>query len=329
MFPNPQGLDTIYIYIKGTFDLNGRLLPADQQVPIAAAEQFYDDPMKSSVRLPSDLTLCKLGTDVLLSGHAQAPAGEKVHSLDVLLAVGSVNKKVRVFGRRMWRKSFPGGFVATDPVPFERVPLRWELAFGGEATIKDGNKSARQELHRQNPLGRGFRISDKAKPVDGDELPQIENPSTLIRSWKDQPAPIGFGPVPAHWQPRLGYAGTYDEAWQKGRAPYMPKDFDAKFFYAASEDQQVHGYLQGGEIVEVAGMDPRGLVRFSLPRYLHSVECRSGTKAEPVAINLETVFIDMDTGRVMMTWAGNLCTGRDTLRVEEIVVQSVSQLILS
>ena len=33
-----------------------------------------------------------------------------------------------------------------------------------------------------------------------------------------------------HWLPRRAWAGTYDDAWRISRAPYLPADFDARFF---------------------------------------------------------------------------------------------------
>ena len=43
----------------------------------------------------------------------------------------------------------------------------------------------------------------------------------------------GVGPVARHWQPRASYAGTYDEAWRRQRAPIGRTDFDERFFCGA------------------------------------------------------------------------------------------------
>ena len=52
--------------------------------------------------------------------------------LDVRLRVGPVHKAVRVFGNRRWERA-GSSWRATPPEPFEHVPLRWELSFGGRA----------------------------------------------------------------------------------------------------------------------------------------------------------------------------------------------------
>jgi hypothetical protein len=49
--------------------------------------------------------------------------------------------------------------------------------------------------------------------------------------------------VAASWQPRLGYAGTYEATWKKKRAPYLPEDVSPKYFQAAHEELVAPSYL--------------------------------------------------------------------------------------
>ena len=51
--------------------------------------------------------------------------------------------------------------------------------------------------------------------------------------------------------PRVSYAGTYDEQYQKERAPDPPLDFSYAFYNGAHPDLQVEGYLRGDEEVEL------------------------------------------------------------------------------
>ena len=60
-----------------------------------------------------------------------------------------------------------------------------------------------------------------------------------------------FGPLAAHWQPRVQWGGTYGDKWAKDRQPLLPEDFDERFFQSAPEDQQAPTYLKGGEAVEL------------------------------------------------------------------------------
>jgi hypothetical protein len=50
---------------------------------------------------------------------------------------------------------------------------------------------------------------------------------------KHRPSPAGFGPIACHWQPRVGFAGTYGDAWVANRLPLLPDDFDDRFFQSA------------------------------------------------------------------------------------------------
>ena len=51
--------------------------------------------------------------------------------------------------------------------------------------------------------------------------------------------PMGFGRPRADWTPRLTYAGTYDQTWIDDVFPFLPADFDVRYYQAAPEDQQI------------------------------------------------------------------------------------------
>ena len=54
-------------------------------------------------------------------------------------------------------------------------------------------------------------------------MKHLEDLRRPIRTLGDRYVPQGFGFIAPHWEPRVGFAGTYDEAWQKNRAPHLPK----------------------------------------------------------------------------------------------------------
>ena len=107
-------------------------------------------------------------------------------------------------------------------MPFESVPVKWELAYGG-ADYTDP-KSPLEE-HR-NPVGTGL-VRDASELLHR-PAPQIEDPRDLITSAHSRPAPAGLGPIARHWAPRRAYAGTYDEAWKRERMPLAPLDLDGR-----------------------------------------------------------------------------------------------------
>jgi len=314
MLPDARGVDTLFAVVKGTFALGDRLALADVQVPVVPADQHHDDPAMSSVRVPSDVCLGKPATDVLLLGSAWAPRGTPTAQMDVSLRVGPVAKTVRVFGDRVWEVDAAGARIA--PVaPFVRVPLVWERAYGGTSLTEKGPAS-----YARNPVGVGFGAAVGGRPSSGSPLPNIEDPAALIGSWKDAPGPAGFAPLAAHWQPRCSYAGTYDERWQTQRSPYLPDDFDPRFFQLAAPGLIAGSYLQGGEPVEILGASERGAERFVLPALRVMVNYRLGDAAHDRAAVLDTVILEPDVRRVVMVWRASWPCDKKALRVKEVGV---------
>jgi hypothetical protein len=316
--PDPTGIDSLYTVVKGTFaldrlDARGVPARAERQVPPVLADEHYGEPLASSIRAPSDVALVKPGTDVLLVGSAYPPGGRPAEWADVTLAAGPLVKTVRVFGDREWRATG----TATPPRLFQRMPLVWERAFGG---TDRANGEPRGEA--RNPVGTGFCAPDGQRPLEGVPLPNLEDPREPVTSWRQTPAPAAFAPLAPHWQPRLSRAGTYDEAWQKGRAPYLPDDFDPRFFQLAPEDLVAHGWFRGGEEVDVAGATPGGRLRFRLPTLAVQVEYRLDDRAESPPVNLDTVLIEPDQGRVVLVWRTVLRCDKKLLRVREITARA-------
>src|SRR5262249_2144230 len=148
--------------------------------------------------------------------------------------IGPLRKKLRVLGDRVWKAGFLGPKLG-DPQPFSQMPLIYERTFGGQ----HGDPP---QSDPRNPVGRGF-VTRKADLPDT-LAPNIEDPS-------DKTRPAGLGPIAPNWSPRCDRAGPYDAAWHEQRKPLVPADFDDRFFQAAPDDQQVPGYLSGGEEVEL------------------------------------------------------------------------------
>ncbi len=315
LFPDEKGIDTLYVAVKATFHLGDRLEIAEEQVPPVMADEYWGEPGVSSLKYASDLHLCKPATDVVLVGQAWAPEGKPVAQLDMGIAVADRRKLVRVFGDRVWRNN---GKAISPPEPFESVPLVYERAYGGvHQREDDGDKILGEE---RNPIGCGFRGERNAGEADGLPLPNIEDPQNLIERWGDQATPQGFGFVAPYWLPRRDFAGTYDDSWQKTRAPYLPEDFDSRFFNTAHPDLILDGYLKGGEPIQVVGASPKGRLRFRVPVCRFDMKVRVAGRTEDLPINLETVLIEPDEERLCLTWRGALPCDKKALKVEEIAV---------
>jgi hypothetical protein len=312
LMPDPDGVDTLFTVVKATFALGERLSVAGQQLPVTWADEYYGEPGKSSIKQPSDVSLIKPGTDVLLQGSAHAPAGRPTAQMDVSLTAGPLRKTVRVFGERIWERSGPGHTISS-PVPFQAMPLLWERAFGG-------TDSTGSELYAEarNPVGTGYRAKDGRKALDGLRLPNVEDPDALISSWKQTPPPAGFAPTCAHWQPRQSYAGSYDERWQRQRAPYLPQDFDSRFLQLSPPGLVAPGYLEAGTTVEVRGVTPSGLLRFQLPPLRVAVTYVLDHTPHVRPAHLDTVLIRPDESWLVLVWRTALQCDKKALRVNEV-----------
>jgi hypothetical protein len=318
--PDPHGIDSLYAIVKGTFaldrlDASGVPAVADEQVPPVLADEHYGEPGVSSIRVPSDVSLIKPGTDVLMVGTAYAAGGRAVQWMDVSLTAGPLHSIVRVFGNRTWRAG--AATSATAPEPFVQMPLVWERAFGGVDTAKGELRG-----EARNPVGTGFRAPDGEKPLDGMALPNLEDPHDPITSWKHTPAPAAFAPIAAHWQPRLSHAGTYDDAWQGSLAPYLPADFDPRFFQLAPPPLAAPGYFRGGEIIDITGATPAGRLAFRLPTLPLEIEYRLDNATESRPVSLDTILIEPDAARVILVWRAVLACDKKLLRVREITARA-------
>ena len=311
LFPNEQAIDTLYVLVKATFNIGEQWTLADEQLPPVAADEYWTEPGESSIKYGSDHHTGKPCSDIIMLGHAYAPNGHKVKQLDVSLSVGKVQKTVRVFGDRQWHNG-----QITPPQPFKTMAMIYEKAFGGEY-IEEGNVAAAEE---RNPLGRGFSGQRKTEEMNGVPLPNLEDPNNLITDIKQQPNPACFAVSAPHWQPRSAYAGTYDDAWQTQRAPYLPEDFDKRFFSMAHPDLVYPEFLQGGEPVEISNMNPHGSLKFNLPHVkLSSDVLMAGGSVHP-EFNLETLIIEPNQLKLSMVWRAAVQCDKKVLKISNIKV---------
>ncbi|HSN88793.1 MAG TPA: DUF2169 domain-containing protein [Thermoanaerobaculia bacterium] len=316
LFPDASGVDTLYVAVRATFTVRaGALSVAERQEPLKLTDEYWGEPGTSSLKHPGDVHLGKPTTDLALLGDAWAPRGRPVPQMDVTLRVGQLQKTLRVFGDREWRG--PLDLRISPPIPFERVPLVYERAYGG--VVKHDAEKGPLEVDWRNPVGIGFGMRKLPEEQAQRKLPNLEDPAQLIGSPRDRPRPACFGFIPPSWEPRRQYAGTYDDAWQETRAPYLPKDFQMKFFNAAHPDLVCPGYLRGGEPVRVEGASLDPLV-FTLPACELDVAVTVDRDVERPAMTLQTVVLEPAPGRVGMAWLGAVGCDKRTLKVKLVEI---------
>lgn len=300
ILPDRHGVATLHLTVKATLRLGPTLSVDPEQRPILLADEYTGAP-GSALRYPGERHLASPGTDILVLGSAHAPRGKPAPELDVSLIVGPVRKVIRVFGDRRWS---PGAARASAPEPFVTMPLVHTRAFGGPAVP-------------HNPVGVGHR-GESARPL-GALLPNLEDPRRPFLATGDASAPACFAAIAPAWAPRCGFAGTYDEAWRRRRAPYLPLDFDPRFFHAAPPDQVAAAPLRGGEPVELLHLAP-GPLRFHLPTFAWTMQARLGADTLALGPVLATVLLEPDAGRLCLLWRATASVDRRALDLDEVTL---------
>lgn len=288
--------------IKATFDIlpQGQLKFAQEQIPVRLAPVHYGDPQKTSYQFEPETAFTKVTTDVAILGSAVS-AGGTVRQLLVDIQVGNLRQQLAVIGDRQWLLH-NRRLQMSDPVPFEKMPLIFERAFGG--WDRRAQSAEDHDFEPRNTLGRGFFVPGLINSEMPMWLPNIEDPRNLIQHINDRPAPAGCGFTLPHWQPRVRLAGTYDEAWAEQRSPLLPLDFDRRFLNAAVPALTAPQYLRGDEPVRIRNMTPNGELTFQLPA-MRAPVCEIHLRDMPVeslSTSLDTVIIDVSNLQVQLIW---------------------------
>lgn len=319
---NKEGEELLVICVAGRFDLPpaGRAsFPkrSEEQRPPIMEDVYWGKPGTSSLRYEGQTAYHRLGTDIYVSGHAWAPRGRSVTEMLAAVRVGTCQKGIHVFGTRVWCRGVLG-LKPSAPLPFERMPLRYERSFGGAASAPGKGTPAYEP---SNPVGVGLYGS--AKEAVEQPLPNLEEPTHLMSSPMERVPPVGFGPIARAWKPRLGFAGTYDEEWVARRAPLWPLDFDVRFFNAAAPGLIAWPGLKGGESVVLAGLSPDGQMAFPLPHHRLMVKTVFRQRVDRRELVLDAVHLEPDEGALTLIWRAAIPMDRELSQHEYSVVREM------
>jgi hypothetical protein len=168
-------------------------------------------------------------------------------------------------------------------MPFERMPILYEHAYGGIAS-------------RDNPVGVGMATEGDGK---------LTLPNVLLAPQGGH-HPAGLGPIPSAWPIRqrkrgsLGWAAANVSAYTE-----VPDDFDDAYFQTAPVDQQMTE-LVGGELVAIVNMHPEhGTLRAFLPK-VRGVALGQTAKGDRISFRLriDTVHVEPDAMRAEIVYRG-------------------------
>lgn len=298
----PSGRELLVVVIKGTFVLpraGQQVALHETQLPLTMADTFTGAPGLSAPVHEVDFAPRKHRCDVLLLGSACAPNGQPVTRMQVGLAVGELNKVCDVIGPRVWEAGVTG-IRPSAPRPFTRMPLSYDVAFGG--VDHESDNADEHGAYMLNPAGSGYRAQLRSEWVDGKPLPCTEAPGQPVTWPQGDYRPMAFGPVGRGWAQRACFAGTYDDHWRDEVFPFLPADFDERYYQAAPADQQIA--LPTGPLpVTLSGFTPDGPRQFNLPYFEAPVHIfpKKGPHEDHIA-RLDTIVFEPDHERFSMTW---------------------------
>jgi hypothetical protein len=277
--------DSLTLCVKGTF----QLVPDDVAVlsdspKMMNGDVFVGDDIHRGLLYESDFAYYKPNADLLLKGTCYTPGGKEKDKCEVVFAVEGQQKTLEIYGARYLS---PGLLVdsAAKAAPFTTMPLTYENTYGGDG-------------YKNNPVGKG-----RDKDADGVTwLPNVVDPALGAEE------PAGFGPINRSWPQRSKKLGSYDGDYKEKRWPWFPEDIDWSHFNSAPEDMQYGGFLTGNEKLFFENLHPEiSQYKSQLPGvkprcFLNEHE--GGEEFREVAMNLDTLWVDMDKEQLVLVWRG-------------------------
>lgn len=298
-----EGREYLSFVVKRTFAFPDRPAdpprPAEVQRPLVMADEFTGAPGYSATLWESDFAFRKPRCDVVLQGAAYAPAGKPAERVRVGIKVGDWSKQLDIVGYREWRVAGPV-ITSTRPAPFIWQPFSYDTAFGGPDRSDPDDKQP--PVYRDNPVGRGFATVGNQSRLSGQPLPLTEAVGEEVTSPYGRYRPMAFGPMGRGWPDRLRHGGTYDDAWKDNVFPFLPADFDERYFQMAPEDQQI-GFPAGGTPVILVNLTPRGREEFRLPDTALPIRLFRGREVcFDAAPRPDTLIFDPEARVFMLVW---------------------------
>jgi hypothetical protein len=320
-----DGRERVVVVVKGTFALpeSGRApVLADEQAPLVMADEFLGEPGSSAMRYESEYAPLKPRCDVLLQGSAYAPRGRATDRVNIRLRVGSMSKSLDVLGERHFDRVL-GLSIASASEPFVRMPFHYGSAYGGSEAHP--SKEGRSKSFGPNPVGVGYHPYSSAKALVGKPLANTARPGETPTSRKGSYAPMALGPIGRNFSARYPLAGTYDQNWLDNVAPFLPADFDPRYYQSAPVDQQID-HPKGGERVELVNLTADGLRSFELPKLELPIEITNADyERVQIEAKLDTLFFEPDLGRFSILWRASHPLRRNMLELRQCVIGKMSR----
>ena len=231
-------------------------------------------------------------TDMIICGCARPPKGKSVSAMEIVATVGSFNYSFPVFGDRHWEKR-NGRLVPSQPLPFTKVPLTLEYAYGGMVEQEWGEL---KYIH--NPVGKGFYLTEDQ--ALNRPLPNLEHRDCLIKDIMDRPIPFAPCIYPMDGGLRL-------EPLKKAMEPDYKPIHDAHLQYCWGHPElMVDEALNVGDPVSVKGILEEGIFSVVVPPFEADGFVHCGTKKKMVEFKCDTIIVQGEEKRITFRWRGAL-----------------------
>lgn len=267
-----EQLGTVACKVSYQWSDDGELFPLPEagMWPVSRAPEVYE-----GVLLLPDLDFRRAGIDVLVFGEAVAPSEQPVQAMRVGVASGRFVRQYDVIGDRHWVKVPPAKgreaeapplWQMSPPVPFVRMPLGCERAYGGTSVGTDS-----QMPFSMNPKGKGFVVD--AAAAERAALPNIERPDQRIAHWQDQPVPAclhkpeGGLLFPTHGE------GSWAQVADAEDPMLMTRTLVTQTFQQAPPDMVCPRGALGPKLA-LKGFDAVGLQQMALPPEVATVQAQ-------------------------------------------------------
>lgn len=270
--------------VKVAWDITqaDKCMLSEEQEPFAFKDEYHGEVNTSSVRYPSDFVPFKPRTDISLNATAFAPEGRPAKrwlvGVRVLDESGILvcEKVLQISGPRQWvpkwkrrlddeetknwrdHRHLFEGWELSEPVPIDRLDIRYEYAFGGmiEKGL-DADSNLILEAYDYNPIGCGLLDKEWSDHTVPHPAPQIEDPADPVTEPYKLYVPQGYGPIAPAYLPRRSLGGTYDRNWLDNIHPNWPPDYEYEFHNSGPDGLRAERLLREGLRLELVNLHPR------------------------------------------------------------------------
>lgn len=270
------------VIVKSTldFDEDGRLAISAQQMPLVP--DTLETPFGE---LHGELFFKKRGVDLCVLGTVTR--AQPVRYTQLRLRVGERwAHELLVIGDRRWVDT-GAGLVASEPLPFQQLPLGYSHAYGGRVEF-----NGQTATNPDNPIGRGYYT--EVEQAHNGPLPNIEAAAgPHVRHWKDTPPVVGWGPYPSYWQLRAARQVEVDGE------RYVVTRIDPGVFNHA-HPELVFDELPSGTPIIIEGMR-EAAIRLWVPKPPAEVEVHVGDEVRMIPAPIDGLFLWTDVRKLVIT----------------------------